>query len=87
MVIVALVVSIAASAAAQARCADDLSALQAKVDHDQKRNPTPQSAAAAKELKKAADNIKNMDEVDCYNAVARAQRALRAPAPTLEARP
>lgn len=66
---------------AQARCADELKELQARVDRAQKRQPTAQTAAAAKELKNVDENLKQMDEVDCYNAVARARRALTAPPP------
>ncbi len=68
-------------ALAQARCADDLKELQARVDREQKRQPTAQTAAAAKELKKVDENLKQMDEVDCYNAVTRVRRALTAPPP------
>ena len=69
-----------AAGAAQARCADDLQALQTRVAHATRVNPTPQSAAAAKVLQKFTESG-NGDEVDCYNAVARARRALTAAPP------
>lgn len=77
---VALVAAMLAPGAARARCADDLAALQARVDRAQRMKPTAQTAAAAKVLQKfnAGDAE---DEIDCYNAVARARRALAAAAP------
>jgi hypothetical protein len=74
-VIVALVAVLALSGVAEARCADDLTALQARVDRLQKQQPTPQSAAAAKILHRFNQST-TADEVACYSAVARARRAL-----------
>jgi hypothetical protein len=71
----ALVVLAALSGVAEARCANELKALQARVDRAQKQKPTPQSAAAAKILHRLSQSA-TADEVACYNAVARAQRAL-----------
>lgn len=71
----ALVVLLALSGVAEARCADDLKALQARVDRAQKQKPTPQSAAAAKILQRFNQST-TTDEVACYSAVGRAQRAL-----------
>ena len=67
-----------AAAAAEARCADDMQALQTRIARAARENPSAQTAAAAKVLKKFAEST-NSDEVDCYNAVARARRALTAP--------
>lgn len=75
--VVALAAAMAAPCAAQARCADDLAALQARVDRAQRMHPTPQTAAAAKVLQKFNQGDAE-DEVDCYNAVARARHALAA---------
>ncbi len=82
LVVLALVLSVGGAGVAQARCADELDALRLRVERQQKLRPTPQTAAAAKELKKADENAKQMDEVDCYNALDRARRALNAPMPT-----
>ncbi len=72
----ALAALILAQGPAQARCADDLAALQARVDRATKLHPEPPgAAAAAKVLNKFAQGD-SQDEVDCYNAVARARRAL-----------
>lgn len=78
----ALVALLALSQVAEARCADDLKAVQARVDRAQKQKPTPQSAAAAKILNRY-NQSDTADEVDCYNAVARARHALdqKPPAP------
>ncbi len=62
---------------AHARCADDLDALQTRIARLEKQHPPPpQAFAAAKILKKLAES-QSSDEVDCYNAVARAKRVLR----------
>ena len=79
--VLALVLSTGGAGLAQARCTDDLNDLRARVEREQKRQPTAQTAAAYKELQKIDLNIKRMGEVDCYNAVARARRALNAPPP------
>ncbi len=81
LVVLALVLLVGGAGVAQARCADELGELRLRVAREQKQRPTPQSAAAAKELKKADENANRMDEVDCYNALDRARRALNAPAP------
>jgi hypothetical protein len=77
--VVALLV--AATGVAQARCADDLKEFQTRLERTAKAKPTPQTAAAAKELKRYGNDAKQSDEVDCYNALARARRALNAPGP------
>ncbi|MGO8918573.1 MAG: hypothetical protein ACLQJR_21945 [Stellaceae bacterium] len=86
----ALVALILASGAAKADCAEDLQQLQARIERQQKASPTPQSAAAAEVLRKfaAGDSAAgdSQDEVDCYNAVARARRALNEPAPPPQTR-
>jgi hypothetical protein len=55
--------------------------LQDRVERAQKARPTPQGAAAMKELQQAQRDLKALAEVDCYNSVARARRALAAPTP------
>lgn len=69
--------------AASASCTEDAALLQARINRDLKTKPGPQVQAAAKEMQKI--NMKmnegTMDEVDCYNALARARRALNAPPP------
>jgi hypothetical protein len=67
--------------AAQARCADDLKQFQARLARTAKAKPTPQTAAATKELKRYDTGANQGDEVDCYNTLARARRALNAPSP------
>ena len=80
--IVAMALVIGGSGMAQARCADDLKELQARIDREKLRQPTPPPVmAAAKELQKANANMAQMDEVDCYNAVAHARRTLATPPP------
>ena len=74
-------VLIASAAVAQARCADNIADVRLKVARAAKTNPSPQTAAAAKELKQYDDRAKNADEIDCYNVVARVERALKAPPP------
>ena len=66
-----------APVAAEARCADDLQALQTRVERQAKMTPSAQTTQAAKILKQLNDN-EAADEVDCYNALARARRALTA---------
>ena len=81
----ALALAIGGSSFAQARCADDFKELQARVDRQMLQQPAqPQVAAAAKQLKKASDDMNSMDEVDCYNAVARVRRTLATPVPPQE---
>lgn len=73
----AVVALLAMALPAQARCADDLDALQAKIARLEKQHPPPpQAFAAGKVLQKFAESPSS-DEVDCYNAVARAKRILR----------
>ena len=83
--LLALVLAIGGSGLAQARCADEFKELQARVDRQMlQQPPQPQVAAAATQLKKASDDMNRMDEVDCYNAVARVRRTLATPVPPLE---
>jgi hypothetical protein len=63
---------------AQARCADDMKDVRLQVERAQRSNPTPQSAAAANELKRYSDQSGTADEVDCYNTIARVERILKA---------
>jgi hypothetical protein len=72
---------IASAAAAQARCEDNMKDVREKVERAQKANRSPQTAAAAKELKSYDDRAMSADEVDCYNAIARVERALNSPPP------
>lgn len=81
VLVLVLVLLIGGAGLARARCADDLEDLRGKVERAQKRQPSPQAAAAGKELQKTDRNIKEMDEVDCYNAVARIRRILNGPPP------
>jgi hypothetical protein len=80
-----LALIIIATGLAQARCVDEAKELGERVNREQKLKPTPQTAAAAKELQKlnlnpkpGADTKPRMDEVDCYNTLTRAKRALTA---------
>jgi hypothetical protein len=66
---------------AQARCADDLAALQTRVDRATKMQPPPPGAAAAAKTLQKFNDSDSQDEVDCYNTLARARRALAAPPP------
>lgn len=75
-----LIASLAATTRAEARCADDLQVLQERIDHLQANGRTPQSAAAAKILEKYGGSA-TADEVDCYNALARARQALNSSPP------
>jgi hypothetical protein len=72
-----LIASLAMAGRAEAGCADDMQELQARVDRQQAQQPTPQSIAAAKVLQKFNEST-TADEVDCYNALARARHALDA---------
>jgi hypothetical protein len=72
---------------AQARCADDLTTLQARVERAQKMRPAPDGAAEAAKVLKKFNESDNKDEVDCYNAVARARRALATAPPDAAAQP
>ena len=78
----ALLVLIASAAAAQARCEDNMKDVRQKVERAQKTNPSPQTAAAVKELKRYDDQAMSADEVDCYNAISRVERALNSPPPS-----
>lgn len=80
----ALVLLVAGSGALQAKCADDVKELRARVEHRQKVRPTPQGLAALKELEQADADLKHLAELDCYNSVSRARKALRAPPPAEE---
>lgn len=77
---VALTLLVAAGAA-HARCADDLKDLQTRIARAQKSKPTPPQAYAAAKILQKFNDSQSSDEVDCYNAVARARRALTAPPP------
>lgn len=76
-----LLALIASTAAAQAWCEDDMKEVRLKVERLQKMNPSAQTTAAAKELKRYDERQMSADEVDCRNAIARVERALRAPPP------
>jgi hypothetical protein len=78
---------LASVAAAHARCADDMKDVQLQVERAQRTNPTPQSAAAANELKRYFDRSATADEVDCYNTIARVERALKASPVVRDAKP
>jgi hypothetical protein len=80
-----LALLIVATGLAQARCVDEAKDLTERVNREQKLKPTAQTAAAAKELQKldlkpkpGVDTKPRMDEVDCYNTLARARRAFSA---------
>ena len=80
-----LALLIAATGLAQAKCVDEAKDFTERVKREQKLKPTPQTAAAAKELQKldlnprpGVDTKPRMDEVDCYNTLARARRAFSA---------
>lgn len=76
---VALAALLLAREPAQALCADELSALQARVDRAQKMHPPPPGAAAAAKVLQKFNESDSQDEVDCFNAVAKARRALNSP--------
>jgi hypothetical protein len=80
-------VLMASATAAQARCEDDMKDLRQHVDRAQKTNPSAQSAAAAKELNRYDTGATSADEVDCYNTIARIERALNASAPEAGLKP
>jgi hypothetical protein len=75
-----LVMLVASVATAHASCADDMKDVRLKVEQAQKTNPSAQTEVAAKELERYSQSA-SADEVDCYNAIARIERALKAPAP------
>lgn len=79
--VLAVVLLVGGTGLAQARCADEVQDLRNRVDLQTKRHATTQTVAATKELQKADEAVKNKAEVDCYNALARARRALAAPDP------
>jgi hypothetical protein len=81
IIIVILALLFGGMGSAQARCSDELQELKAQVERQNKRQPTVQTAAAAKEIDKTEKNLKQMDEVDCYNSVAHARRTLTTPPP------
>lgn len=80
---VALAALVAASAA-EARCAEDLDALQTRIYRSLKQHPTAQGYAAAKILQKYQESPSS-DEVSCFNALARARQAFTASTPPQEA--
>ncbi len=81
LVILVLVLLMGGITFAEARCADELKDLSARVERQQKRTPTAQTAAAVKELRRASQDARDMDEIECYNTVARVRRALAAAPP------
>ncbi len=66
---------------AAARCAEDLEALQARITRLEKQHPPPPQAFAAAQILQKFTESPSSDEVDCYNALARAKRVLRTPPP------
>jgi hypothetical protein len=73
---VALAALILAQAPAQAGCADDLAALQTRVDQATRTKPVSPGAGAAAKLLQKYNNSDTQDEVDCFNTLARARRLL-----------
>jgi hypothetical protein len=71
--------ALALAQTAQAHCTDDLAALQARVDREKKMNPPPPGAAEAAKVLQKFNDSESQDEIDCYNAVARARHALNTP--------
>jgi hypothetical protein len=82
--VLAVAFVIGSTGVAAASCADDLQELMARVDQAKQRQRTPQTIAASAALHKDNENMKDMDEVDCYNAIARARKLLAAPPPDAE---
>jgi hypothetical protein len=75
-------VMFASATAAQAMCEDDMRDVRLKVERAQTTNPSPQTGAAANELKRYDERTGSViDEIDCRNTIARVERALRAPPP------
>lgn len=72
----ALAILVATASGAAARCADDVAAIDARIGRVEKEKPSSQTALARKQMKKLNDDLKQMDEVDCYNALARIRRTL-----------
>jgi hypothetical protein len=80
-----LALTIGGSSLAHANCSDEFKEVQQRVAKQMQQRPRPpQAVAAAEQLKKANENMADMDEVDCYNAVARIRRTLATPAPPPE---
>jgi hypothetical protein len=75
---IALLALVLAPAAARAKCSDDLTLVQERVNRELKLNPRPAGADAAAKVLSKFNQSGSRDEVDCYNAVARARRALMA---------
>jgi hypothetical protein len=82
--VLATALVIGSSGGAVAGCADDFQELMTRVDQAKLRQPTPQTVAASKALHEDAETMPDMDEVDCYNAIARARKLLAAPPPDAE---
>ena len=78
LVIAAIILSLSGASFAQASCADDAKEMHARIDEKVKLHPTPQLIAAKKELNKVDEAVKDHAEVDCYNALERSRRALKA---------
>jgi hypothetical protein len=72
---------VCASVAAQADCRDDFAVLKARLAAANQK--APNVVAAKKEMAKADEE--QQDELSCSNAVERAWRAYRAPAPPVAA--
>jgi hypothetical protein len=68
--------------AAHADCLLELGQFREHVNSLNQAKPTPQTQAALRELRRLELN-EAADEVDCYNALARARTMLAAPYPAL----
>jgi|SwirhisoilCB1_FD_contig_31_10403290_length_383_multi_4_in_0_out_0_1 hypothetical protein len=78
LVIAVMLLSLPLANFAWASCADDAKDMHERIDEKVKLHPTPQLAAAKKELNKADESLQQHAELDCYNALARSRRALNA---------
>jgi hypothetical protein len=83
---VALAALILAQASAQASCADDLVALQARVDKATRMTPVSPGAGAAAKLLQKFNASDTQDEVDCFNTLARARHLLAEAPPAVDTR-
>jgi hypothetical protein len=82
-----IVLLLAGAGTAEARCADEMKDFQDRLERIVKSKPTAQTAAASKVIKRYNEEAKETDEVGCYNALARARRALKAPDPAQASMP
>lgn len=80
--IVAVALAFAVALPARASCRDDIQELGARLAASPAKNANV--VAAKKELAKAEKAVK-FDEIGCHNAIVRAWRAYKAPAPQKEA--